>query len=144
MLILLSDVNSILKIEAKGGTTLSNAVQGNFVLPNTAACTAGDMGFQIWTESDKDANGAESGWTPDFGATGSLTLLCGTYRAKTDCVHSGLTAVTPGDPLAINAAGDFVAATVGTDQVIAHAIGIEDGVSFKGSSYDNVLEYITV
>tara|TARA_Y100000310_G_scaffold284314_1_gene307020 strand:- start:894 stop:1316 length:423 start_codon:yes stop_codon:yes gene_type:complete len=140
MLILLSDVNSIIKVETSG-TILSTAVQGTYVAPDGTAPGAGKANFQIWTESDKNAAGAESGWTPDFSATGAVTLLAGSYRAKTD--QTALTSVASGDQLMVNASGLLVAWTAG-NHVSAIAIGIEDGVSFKGSSYDNVLEYITV
>lgn len=47
MLILLSDVNSIMKVEASGGTLLSGAVQGSFVNVDGSAPAASGMGYQI-------------------------------------------------------------------------------------------------
>ena len=144
MLILLSDVNSIMKIEGSG-TIMTGAVQGSFVDYDLAAPTADKMAFQIWNESSRNAgNTAEEGWSPDVGATGGLTLLHGTYRAKTDqCVDATYAA---GDPLTVTASGTLTNAGVAAgDTVIGYALGnLEDGVSFKGNSYNNVLEYITV
>jgi len=144
MLILLSDVNSIMKIEGSG-TIMSGAVQGSFVDYDLSAPTADKIAWQVWNESSRNAdNTAEEGWSPDVAATGGLTLLHGTYRAKTDqCVDNVYAA---GDQLTITASGTLTNASVTAgDVVIGYALGpTEDGVSFKGNSYDNVLEYITV
>jgi hypothetical protein len=125
---------------------MSSAVQGSFVDYDLSAPTADKIAWQVWNESSRNAaNTAEEGWTPDVGATGGLTLLHGTYRAKTDQCVDGLT-YAAGDKLTITASGLLTNASVAAgDVVIGYALGAAvDGVSFKGNSYDNVLEYITV
>ena len=134
MLALLSDLNKISTIEAAQANVPATAVQGTFVSPDgNAPADKSEWAAAIWNEST-----AANTWSPDVTATGNVTLLMGGYRAKTDQFDDAT--YVAGQALAVGTDGKLEAATVGTHQVVAYALGAkETGYSWKGSTY-TVLE----
>lgn len=147
MLRLLSDLNQIVRFDAKADSTLINsgvAETGTFVVKNgdtlelpTAGTEAGAMA--IFTESNRDGS---AGWSPDSlaGTNDSLTVLLGKYRAVTD-QYTGTP--TAGTPLKVGTDGKLAAATVGTDHVNAVCVKAPHTVRHLQTDF-TVIEIVTV
>lgn len=156
MLQLLSDLSKCLTVDVElSGSALThvkaNGKQGMFVKPDGGASASGVMCLAIWNESNRDDTVGESGkldqFSPDVAKTSKITLLAGTYRAKTSFVENDTFAA--GTPLVVDDGGTgFLKPwdeTGGDDHIIGYALGpVETSYSYLGKTYSYVLEYITV
>jgi|APSaa5957512622_1039677.scaffolds.fasta_scaffold00296_28 hypothetical protein len=141
MLKLLSNLNILQRVELTmpnwSDTTLK---QGAWIgLGGITPASKGLLAaYPIWTESNRNNT---YGFTPDAVATGKLTLLVGTHRAMTDWVTTS--GISVGSPLAVETDGTLGIGTMGTHNIVAYCEALTTSYVYMGTTYSNVITYIT-
>jgi hypothetical protein len=148
MLKLLSNLNLMQRIEISisdwDAVETADFRQGSWVELDGTVSISGLTGFPIWTESNRDNT---YGWTPDVGAgvtggTNKLTVLGGFHRAITDQFEPA--GVVAGSPLTTSATGKLRLGVVGDDHIVAVAQTVATDYVYLGTTYSNVVTYVTV
>jgi hypothetical protein len=152
MLELLTDIETVQRIDYTFPSNAASGFQGCYVVPTSTvgsvALTQGSVGnaLPIWTEGGNRTTETAGSWSPDVSETSKITVINGAYRARTNKYTEEAGAggtLSLGDPLKTWSGGELAKATLGTDYIVGYVQRLGYSYTFGTGQTATVIDFIT-